>query len=186
MKKSILEIHNKKWIPVIGWVITVGGWFAFNLLLGVIYKATNPEYYVRGGLATRFGRSLQWWAVLFVTVSATMLWELMVASLRKSFFPSDANIFQELEKDPVIRKRFADAVEGNNTSTDSPAGDVERLGEKEVGKRSEEVRREREVQELLDRPRVMDFGAVSVGGLSHRRISTDEDDEGVTLSPTAV
>lgn len=49
-------------------------------------------------------------------------------------------------------------------------------------KSSLEVRREREVQELLDRPRVMDFdkGNGSGGELHHRRVSDE------VLSPTAV
>ena len=71
------------------------------------------RFFVRGSLIHRFGRSLEWWAVFGICISAALLWEIMVATFQKSFFPTDTNVFQELERDRVVRRRFEDAVEGN-------------------------------------------------------------------------
>lgn len=169
-------MHNKTYIPAIGWIISVGGWFAFNLILSVVYKAGNPIYYVRSSITTRFGRSLDWWVVLIIIVTATLFFEISISSLKRSFLPSDADVFQELEKDPVIRQRFRDAVEEKETMGEDVG--VEMKSSLEISRE-----REREVQELLSRPRVMDFEAGDVGGsgeLHHRRRSDD------MVSPTAV
>jgi len=71
--------------------------------------------------------------------------------VKKAFWPNEIEIFQELQKDKLIRKRFEDTVYGN--------GDGVEMG-RELELRSENIseeqmRREGEIQELLERPRVM-------------------------------
>lgn len=154
IKLLILETHNKTIIPIVGLIVTVGGWFLFNILLAVVYKPSNPEYYVHDGLTARFGRNLEWWIVLFVTFTAALLWEILVKSVKKAFWPSDIDIFQVLEKDEVLAKRFR---EGSIVDLENGEGD----------------RREREVQELLDRPRVMDDSLGS--GISYCKGGSDEE-----------
>lgn len=58
-------------------------------------------------------------------------------------------MFQELQKDKVIRRRFEETIKA-----EEEGGEVEMGREK---KTSMEVRRESEIQELLDRPRVMNL-----------------------------
>lgn len=81
--------------------------------------------------------------------------ELGVKSLKKSFWPTDTDLFQQLQKDPVIRKRFEDSM--NAEERPGSSGTATQLdGNKE--KNSTDVHGEREIQELLSRPRIMPIG----------------------------
>lgn len=148
-------MHNKTFVSALGWFLSIGGWCLWNLILSVLYKNGGP-YAVRDGFIQHFGRNLLWWLVLSLVLSAVILLELGVSSLRKTFFPTDTDVFQELQKDKIIMRRFQETAMGH---------------EAEMGKEkktSMEIRREGEIQELLDRPRVMEEGT-----LHRRRVSTD-------------
>jgi len=116
-----------------------------------------------------------------LTLASLVLLELGVSSIRRTFWPTDTDVFQELQKDRIIRQRF------ETIRVDQEGGEVE-IGRDE--KTSAEVRRESEIQELLDRPRVMDGGAdvvrspvetsggsvgrrASGGNLTRRKFSVD-------------
>jgi len=51
-----------------------------------------------------------WWFTLVIIVAAVVVWELAVASLRAAWFPTDVDVFQQLEHDLVIKKRFEEAA----------------------------------------------------------------------------
>lgn len=148
----------------------------WSILLSLLMKSKGNKnfllYPVAKGFLTRFGSTLLWWAVLALTLASVVVLELGVSSVRKAFWPTDTDLFQELQKDPVIRRRFEDTARGE--------GDVEMGREKS----SLEEEREGEIQELLDRPRVMDreeglvkspveaeFGSRT--SLTRRKISVD-------------
>src|SRR6202044_2269206 len=63
-------------------------------------------------------------------------------------WPTDTDVFQALQKDKAIRERFEEAIKAEQEG----GGEVEKRREKT----SMEARREGEIQELLDKPRVMD------------------------------
>ncbi|TVY82511.1 putative phospholipid-transporting ATPase [Lachnellula suecica] len=141
-KMLILEMHNKTYVTAVAWTVTVGGWFMWNILLSVISKTKGDKnflYPVAGSFLHRYGTNLLWWLVLFLTLAALVVLELGVSSVRKSFWPTDTDVFQELQKDASIRKRFEDAARG------------------------EQAESEVQIQELLDRPRVMDVEVESDG-----------------------
>ncbi|KAH6680728.1 putative phospholipid-transporting ATPase [Halenospora varia] len=183
----ILEMHNKTYISAIGWILSVGGWFMWNILLSFAFKPrsskTYPLYPVANGFLVHWGRNLLWWLVLLLTLASLVLLELGISSIRKAFWPTDTEIFQELQKDKIIKRRFEETVRAE-----------EEGGEVEMGtdvKTSLEAAREGEIQELLDRPRaVMDGSADLVkspvetepqaqmqrsgsGHLTKRKFSTD-------------
>jgi phospholipid-translocating ATPase len=149
-KMLILEMHNKTIISAVAWVISVGGWFMWNILLSLVFKISGNKNYLlyplSQGFLHRFGTNLLWWLVLILTLAALIVLELGVSSLRKTFWPTDTDVFQELQKDVFIRKRFEETARGEE--------EVEMGRERE--KDSLEMQREGEIQELLDRPRVMD------------------------------
>ncbi|TVY32279.1 putative phospholipid-transporting ATPase, partial [Lachnellula subtilissima] len=166
-KMLILEMHNKTWITAFGWVISVGGWFMWNILLSLMMKIKGNKNYllypVAKGFLTRFGSNLLWWLVFFLTLTAVIVLELGMSSVRKAFWPTDTDVFQELQKDVLIKKRFEETARGE--------GDVE-MGkeERERGKNSFDAEREGEIQELLERPRVMD----DHGGLVKSPVDPEE------------
>jgi len=186
-------MHNKTYVSAIGWFLSVGGWFLWTLVLSAIFKPTKtyPLYPIYQDFLTVYGRNLAWWLVLFLTLAALILFELGVSSIRKTFWPTDTDVFQELQKDPIIRKRFEETVQNEKEGN---VNEVEMGREK---KTSSELQREGEIQDLLDRPRVMDgVGAIgdgepvasggiksASGSLHRRRVSTDINAMDIEMSP---
>ncbi|KAG9239039.1 putative phospholipid-transporting ATPase [Amylocarpus encephaloides] len=184
-KTLILEMHNKTLIPALGWFISVGGWFMWNILLSFAFKPTSsktyPLYPVANGFLTRFGRNILWWLVVLLTLGCVVLLELGVSSIRKTFWPTDTDIFQELQKDNIIRRRFEETVR------------LEEEGDRvevEVEREKTSLDREGEIQDLLDERRreILDADGeilksptdaevnpprMSSGNLTRRKFSTD-------------
>jgi len=122
-----------------------------------------------------------------LTLAALTLFELSVSSLRKTFWPTDIDVFQELQKDPIIRARFEETV--RRDAEGGANGEVATGQEREKSASEEDMLREGEIQELLDRPRVMtgavepgSVGRSATGSLHRRRISTDVGTE-IEMSP---
>jgi phospholipid-translocating ATPase len=154
-KMQVLEMHNKSITSVIAILLSVGGWFAFNLALSGIYK-DNTIYNVKDGLLDRFGRNALWWLVVILIVTSVVLYELGISSMRAVLWPTDVDIFQEYEQDREIRKRFEEAsAEELQAGWDrgTKKSSVEFAREEAL-----EAEREAEVQEILDRPRTMEEG----------------------------
>ena len=153
IKLLILEFHNLTIVPIAGFFITITGWWLWTAVLSVIFKPNKDYlmYPMLSAFVSHHGRDLLWWAVLFLTLVALTLFELAVSSVRKTFWPTDTDLFQELQKDPVIRRRFEDAVAQEEKNLSRGVDEIQR-------QRSSDRKREGEIQELLERPRVM-FGA---------------------------
>ena len=154
IKMQLIEMHSKSIVVPISLVLSIGGWWLWNIVLSAIY-ANNTIYHVKGAFFYLFGRNPAWWATLILIVIAAIIFELGVSSLRAAFRPTDVDIFQELEQDLQIRKRFEEAAasqlqQGWDRGTKRSSAEIERA--------AEERRREGEVQDLLNRPRVMEEG----------------------------
>ncbi|CAG8177040.1 unnamed protein product [Penicillium nalgiovense] len=120
-------------------------------------------YFLPSNFIHHSGHNLLFWTVLFLSVSAVLLFEFTVSTLRALFFPTDVDIFQEYEQDLEIRKRFEEAAaselqqgwdHGNKRSSFEIA--------RENAEKAEMDARERQVRELLARPRVMDTKELEV------------------------
>lgn len=155
MKLQFLEIHYKSVLCVVVMIISVGGWFLWNIILSRQYNDISGKgvYDVRDNFLTRTGQNLPFWVVLLLAVSAVLLLEFAVSAIRALLFPTDVDIFQEFEQDREIRKRFEEAAamelqqgwdRGNKKSSFELARETEEM-----------EAREKQVQELLERPRVM-------------------------------
>ncbi|KAK4553933.1 drs2 neo1 protein [Recurvomyces mirabilis] len=166
-KLQVIEQRYRTYMAIIGWVLAVGGWALWNIILAVTYhNAKNPEYFVKGGLFHGFGRSALWWLTLLVAVMAPLAFEVAIRALKNAFFPTDVEIFQVLEGDLSIRKRFEEASApwlqaGWRRGTKKSSVELQRDAELQA-------KREGEVQDLLNRPRVMEEGKNSM------RVDTEE------------
>ncbi|KAI9820944.1 MAG: hypothetical protein M1832_003416 [Thelocarpon impressellum] len=167
-KILLIEMHNKSIVALLGVVLSVGGWFLWNLVLSALYK-NNVVYNVRDGLLKRFGENALWWLVLILVVTACVVFEIGVASLQSAWFPTDADIFQEYEHDAGLRRRFEEAAaselrqgrdrgEAATQAEDDDGGDDDEAGKAASSTQSV---REKEIQDLLYRPRVMEGGRPS-------------------------
>ncbi|TGO22458.1 hypothetical protein BPAE_0168g00290 [Botrytis paeoniae] len=148
-KLLILEMHSKTYITAIGLILSIGGWFLWNLLLSALYSPKSLTYNVRDGFIYQFGRNPLWWCTLIIILAAVTVLEVGVSSVRKTFWGNDIEAWQELEKDPGVWRRLEGAARGEDVGVD-----VEMGGD---GKRSQEelLEGEREIAELLERPRIM-------------------------------
>lgn len=149
----------------------------WTAILSLIFKPnkTYPLYPMYKDFTSHYGRNFAWWLVLFLTLATLTLFELGVSSVRKAFWPTDTDVFQELQKDPLIYARFEDTVR-----REREGGASVEMGREAEGKTSDEMQREGEIQDLLDRPRVMPtqagLGESRRGSLHRRKISTEVED----------
>lgn len=165
-KMQVLETHNKSITGAIALFASIGGWFAWNLVLSSMYT-DNTIYNVRDGFLDRFGRNALWWLTLILIVTACCGFEVCVKALKVAFLPEDEDVFRELEKDAGARVRLERAAAiGLNDHVDE--GFAEGVLDRKRT-REEEAEREGAVQELLDRPRVMP----EQGLIRRRQLSSD-------------
>lgn len=159
-KIQIIENHNKTITAAIAVFLSIGGWFLWMIILAALYK-NNNEYDVKNGFFKRFGDNACWWLTLILTVICTVWFEFGVRSLKAAYFPTEVDIFQDLERDLQVRKRFEEAA----------AMELQAGWHHGTKKSSFEVQREREAQEarenevvdlLNNRPRVMEKGLTKV------------------------
>lgn len=102
-------------------------------------------YNVKTTFLSRFGKlPVYWFAIICAFVSAMVL-DIAIITLRVTFFPKDADVFAELEKDPLIKARFEEEA----------ASELQQSWTR--GKPNNDD----EIQELLDRPRDLEEGNAS-------------------------
>ena len=175
LKLQVLELHNKSIAAFIAVFLSVGGWYAWNLLLSSIYT-NNTIYNVKDGLLERFGQNLLWWLTLGLVVCSVALFEIGISSIRFVVRPSDVDVFQAYEQDREVRKRFEEAAadllqQGWDRGTKKSS--VELAREAAV-----EAERETQVLDLLSRPRTMGREQTGAGEVRRRRSGPTSSAEG--------
>jgi phospholipid-translocating ATPase len=100
-----------------------------------------------------------------------LVFELAVQSLLAAYFTTDENVFQALEKDPAVKRRFEEAAAGElqqgwDRKTNKRREDEERVREVVEGlQQKEEARREGEIKNLLrNRITAVDAKEEGLGG----------------------
>lgn len=111
LKMLVLELHNQTIISLVGLIISVGGWFVWNLFLSGIYPPEVGPYIVRRAFLDNFGREPMWWATAAMVLVAVVLFELLFASVRRVFWPRDQDLMQELEKEAGIMEVMREHAE---------------------------------------------------------------------------
>jgi len=156
-KLQILETHNHSITTVISCVLSIGGWFLWNIILSSVYS-DNVIYYVRHSFLQNFGRNILWWLVMILAVAAVLLFEIVVRTTKTAWKPTDVEVFQVLEKDPDVRRRFEESSVGwLHQGWEVPSLQAEQAFGGDAAK-TEQMKREKEVGELLAKPRVMKVG----------------------------
>lgn len=98
IKLLILEVHNKTLVTFVGFLLSIGGWFLWNLILSGMYKHRIGPYTVRGAFIHNFGKMPLWWLTLIMVLIMVILLELAVTAMRRVFWPQDQDLMQEMEK----------------------------------------------------------------------------------------
>lgn len=107
--------------------LTTWGWFAWlSFLDGVYAPKPSGTYNIRGSFTQLFGKDGAWWATLFAVLGIIGLLELVLKNIKRHLLIAglwqwppwgqgrtgenieewDLELWQELEQDPVIRKRL--------------------------------------------------------------------------------
>jgi phospholipid-translocating ATPase len=58
------------------------------------------------GFTEHFGNDIVWWIVFIVVLTVVLLLELVITVLRKVYWPTLIEVWQELEQDGDIRRRL--------------------------------------------------------------------------------
>lgn len=133
-------------MPLAAFIITIGGWFLWNIILNYTYNLKEQlAYGMRWGFVSDFGPMPEWWLTVIACVMVFFVFEICVIGLRKMFLPSDTDVFQELEKDDQLRRKFEETCKDVLQYTEAARESFESEQCSE-----EERKREEEVRELLE------------------------------------
>ncbi|ORY60272.1 P-type ATPase [Pseudomassariella vexata] len=155
VKLLIVETHNKTSLVLGSFAITFAGWWAWNAFLAAAYAPAPSPYAVRGGFTTTFGRDPLWWLTLIVIVCILLSVELVCKTVRRNLLVArlwrwppwkggsegvgesveewDLELWQELEKDPVVRERLRKIVEEEEEESEDGSGELDRQASEGVG-----------------------------------------------------
>lgn len=98
---------------------------------------------------------------------SVIVFELTIKALRVNYFPRDVDIWQALEKDPIVRARLEAAAGGLEPDHDQEQGPVSVFTDAQFGEKDKQkdatvdndteaqIKAERDIQDLLNKPRVM-------------------------------
>ncbi|KAK6858056.1 hypothetical protein PG995_005755 [Apiospora arundinis] len=98
IKLLFLDVHHKTVIIMGAFLITVAGWFFYNLLLSAASPAVLKQKMVHDGFIKVFGPQLWWWASVGLGLVAVVGLELVMTAVSRVYFPTDAETWQEIER----------------------------------------------------------------------------------------
>lgn len=133
------------------------------MILSLTYK-DNLVYMVKGSFLSKMGRIPTYWLAMICAFIAAMVFDIAIITFRVTFFPKDADVFAELEKDPLIKARFEE----------------EAAAELQQGwNRGNKPNPEDEIIALLNQPRSLEEGHASTKSWDGGKVRTSDDtDEG--------
>ncbi|KAI0468025.1 phospholipid-translocating P-type ATPase [Xylaria cf. heliscus] len=122
----ILEMHNKTWLPLTAFALSVSLWFFFLLIIDVLpLRYSQADHYrVYHGFVDGFGKSLTWWTVAIIGILIVLGANLGATAVQRVFFPTDRNLWQEIEKQGDVARITGEynleesrtSVSGNRTN----------------------------------------------------------------------
>ncbi|CDO94169.1 unnamed protein product [Kluyveromyces dobzhanskii CBS 2104] len=105
VKCQLIETRNRNWLAFASLLISCIGWIAWCCLLPGIY-GENAIYDVLVGLYHHFGRDITWWGSSLILIVFPMMIDIVCQTFRLMIWPTDADIFAELEQKDDIRKKL--------------------------------------------------------------------------------
>lgn len=104
-KIAYLETHNWSIVTHITSFLTLLSWFSYNTFYSFFYPIPTAGYHVRGVFQQLAGH-LPFWLTVFVSFMIAIIPNLMAKVFKSQMFPTDVDIYQELEKDPEAVQRW--------------------------------------------------------------------------------
>lgn len=105
-KCELIEMQNRQWLAFAAFIISVGGYGIWNVLIMFLYRAkASTIFFVDYGLLT-FGQDTSWWAALLVLATIMLLFDILIKVFKFMFKPSDDELFKVFEQDIEMRRLF--------------------------------------------------------------------------------
>ncbi|OLN86964.1 putative phospholipid-transporting ATPase DNF3-like protein 2 [Colletotrichum chlorophyti] len=117
LKLMVLEMENKTVIILIGFLLSVGGWFLWNIILSVAMQPHLRIYQVRHAFLYNFGRTLNFWTTVLLALAAVIVLELLIDAIRRVYWPHDVDLMQRLERDNKKANKNHGEEPGDGAST---------------------------------------------------------------------
>lgn len=105
IKIQFLEMRNRSPIEFACVIISCGGWLVWCCFLPVIYSQ-DLEYDVKYGFYHHFGKDYTFWATILLIMAIPLLVDMLFKVLKNSLWPTDSDIFAQLEQEDEIRKKL--------------------------------------------------------------------------------
>ncbi|KAF3162010.1 hypothetical protein TWF788_002186 [Orbilia oligospora] len=170
-KLQFLEQHNKTIVALAVFVISVGGWFLWNVVILGFGFHTWTIYFLPREFVLHIGRDLLWWTVVLLVLGCCIVFEVSVKSIKTSFFPNEVDHFQAIQKDPILKKKLEYAAYTQNVNF------FEELNSSALeGNTNGEV-----LKEIIQRRRESRFAYVRLGSRKTRKMGEsirEENDNG--------
>ncbi|KAI1421894.1 phospholipid-translocating P-type ATPase [Xylaria sp. FL1777] len=108
VKILILEMHNKTWLPLAACALSISLWFFFSLVIEFIPRkySVDGEYRVYHAFTENFANSVAWWSVAVVGIVIVVAANLGTTAVQRVFFPTDRNLWQEIEKQGDVDREY--------------------------------------------------------------------------------
>ncbi|KAK6463093.1 putative phospholipid-transporting ATPase [Scheffersomyces coipomensis] len=105
-KTLFIEMQNRQWLAFAAFIISVGGYGLWNVLIMAMYRSKeSPIYFVAYGLE-EWGVDQSWWATLLVLFTVPLFLDVIFKILKFMFKPSDSETFKVFERDLSMRRIF--------------------------------------------------------------------------------
>ncbi|KAF9160901.1 hypothetical protein DFQ26_005061 [Actinomortierella ambigua] len=104
-KVAYLETHNWSIMTHITSVLTIVAWFGYNTMYSFFYPVKTAGYHVRGVFQAMAGH-LPFWMTVFVSFMVAIIPNVIAKIIKAQMFPTDVDVYQELEKDPEAVQRW--------------------------------------------------------------------------------
>ncbi|GKT58466.1 phospholipid-translocating P-type ATPase [Colletotrichum tofieldiae] len=98
IKLMVLEMENKNVVILVGFLVSVGGWFLWNIILSAAFQNVMRIYQIRHAFLQNFGRTLSFWTTILLALAAVICLELVVDAIRRVYWPHDVDLMQRLER----------------------------------------------------------------------------------------
>lgn len=109
-------MHTKTLIGLVGFVLSVGGWFLWCIILSLVYDRKAAIYIVREAFLHNFGKQLIWWTTALLILVTPIILELVVQGVRRVYWPTDQDLMQRIEQDEEARKMLKDYGKDEETA----------------------------------------------------------------------
>lgn len=105
VKSQFVEMHNRNWLAFTSVVLSCGGWLVWCCALPILNN-TDQIYDVAYGFYNHFGKDITFWCTSLVLALLPITLDIVYKTFKVMIWPSDSDIFAELEQKSDIRKKL--------------------------------------------------------------------------------